>query len=884
MGKTALSLKAGLQLPSRAKSLMTSNSSRHPSYSVRSGLSAQLLSQSFPFYLALSIDMRIIHIGDAMQRLYHHLAIGECVHQHFHVRSPEVSFDLPTLQDHPNLSLWLEGKSDRSQFKGQVLYSELEGTIYLLISPWIDDMEALQAVTAKSANRSSRSSASEIVMLLQARTTSLSDTRRLAEKIAEQRAELHSALRQAELAKAVLEQATDAVEITDVDAQILYVNPAFERITGYRFAEVIGKTPAELFRAGQHDDFFYEDISRTIAAGRVWQGSFLGRRKDGSLYPQEVTIFPIYNKHGQITNHVSIKRDISDRKRAQEKLGNSMSLLQATFEATADGILVTNGQGNILNFNQRFAELWQNALNQQVAWDEFYDLTFIARFLKKATRFLGQIQELYAQPQVESHDIWELQDGRYIEGRSCPQRLENAVIGRVWSFRDVTERLKTEAKIRYQASHDLLTGLPNRQFFNDRLTEALVRAVRKQSLLAVMFLDLDRFKLINDSLGHAAGDQLLQEVADRLRQCLRRQDIVARWAGDEFTLLLGDISNVEDAIAIAQKILCAMKPDFNVEGRMLHVSSSIGIAIYPTDGEDGETLLKNADAALYRAKDSGRNGYHLYTSAINSDTSEWLMMESQLHRALERQEFVLYYQPQINVVTGEITQMEALLRWEHPELGIVSPGRFIPLAEENGLIVPIGEWVLRTACQQNCRWHAAGLPPIRVAVNLSARQLRQPNLVSMVAQILAETGLAARYLELEITETTVMKNVELTKTILSELHQMGVSMAMDDFGTGYSSLGYLKRFPFNTLKIDQSFVRDLNTDPNDKAIVAAIIAMGRVLNLKLVAEGVETKVQEHSLLSLDCEEMQGYLFSPPLCAEEATMLLESQNLPLQIRT
>ncbi len=555
-----------------------------------------------------------------------------------------------------------------------------------------------------------------------------------------------------------------------------------------------------------------------------------------------------------------------------------MSLLQATFEATADGILVTNGQGNILNFNQRFAELWQNALNQQVAWDEFYDLTFIARFLKKAAHFLSKIRDLYAQPQVESHDIWELQDGRYIEGRSCPQRLGDDVIGRVWSFRDVTERLKTEAQIRYQASHDLLTGLPNRKFFNDRLAELLAQAIANQSLLSVMFLDLDRFKLINDSLGHAAGDQLLQEVARRLRQCLRKQDIVARWAGDEFTLLLSDLNCIEDAVAIAQKILCAMKPDFNLEGRMLHVSSSIGIAIYPTDGEDAETLLKNADAALYRAKDSGRNGYHLYTSAINSETSEWLMMESHLHRAVERQEFVLYYQPQINVITGEITQMEALLRWKHPELGLIAPGRFIPLAEENGLIVPIGEWVLRTACRQNCDWQAAGLPPIRVAVNLSARQLRQPNLVEMVAQVLEETGLAARYLELEITETTVMKNVELTKTILYELHQMGVSMAMDDFGTGYSSLGYLKRFPFNTLKIDQSFVRDLTTDPNDKAIVAAIIAMGRVLNLKLVAEGVETKVQEHSLLSLDCEEMQGFLFSPPLPADEATLLLESQFL------
>jgi EAL domain-containing protein (putative c-di-GMP-specific phosphodiesterase class I) len=324
-----------------------------------------------------------------------------------------------------------------------------------------------------------------------------------------------------------------------------------------------------------------------------------------------------------------------------------------------------------------------------------------------------------------------------------------------------------------------------------------------------------------------------------------------------------------------------MKPDFDLEGHTLHVSSSIGIAVYPGDGQDAETLLKNADAALYRAKDSGRNGYHLYTSAINSETSEWLALESQLHRALERQEFVIYYQPQVNVITGEITQMEALLRWQHPEKGLLLPGKFVPLAEENGLVVPIGEWVLRTVCTQNQTWQTNGLPPVRVAVNLSAQQLRQPNLVQMIARVLCDTGLAPAYLELEITETTVMKNVELTKTILCELYQMGVSMAMDDFGTGYSSLGYLKNFPFNTLKIDQSFVRDLTTDPNDKAIVAAIVAMGRVLNLKLVAEGVETKVQKHSLLSLDCEEMQGNLFSPPLTAEEATLLLETQFLRFQ---
>ena len=854
---------------------LTFDLSRRQGHSPAS-LSVDALNQAFPFYLAIDAEMRIVQIGDALRQLCSTIGIGDPVSDHFRLRQPDLALTFQAISDQPEAPLLLETLQNQLQFSGQAIYAPQQSWLYLLTTPQLEDLQALSSLTSKIANRTAPGSASDMLLLLQARATTLSDTRRLAEKLAEQRAELRLALRQAELATAVLDQATDAIEVTDAQARLLYVNPAFEQTTGYRREEVLGKTPAELFRGGQHEDQMYEEISTAIEAGQVWQGAYLGRRKDGSLYPQDATIFPIHNRAGQITNHVAIKRDVSDRKRTQEKLGNSLSLLQATFEATADGILVTNSEGNILNFNQKFAELWRH---QPIAWDAFHDLSFIASFLKQPQQFLTRIQSLYAQPQVESHDILDLEDGRYLEGRSCPQRLGDAVIGRVWSFRDVTERLQTETQIRYQAAHDLLTGLPNRKSFNDRLTEALAQAMRHQHKLAVMFLDLDRFKLINDSLGHAAGDLLLREVAQRLKGCLRRHDMVARWAGDEFTVLISDITGIDDAVQVAQKILNAMKPNFNLEGQQLHISNSIGIALYPNDGSDAETLLKNADAALYRAKDSGRNGYHLYTSAINSETSAWLVLENHLHRALERQEFVLHYQPQVNVVTGEITQVEALLRWQHPEMGLVSPAKFIPLAEENGLIVPIGEWVLRTACAQNCRWQAAGLPPIRVAVNLSARQLRQPNLVKMVDQVLQDTGLAPRYLELEITETTVMKNEELTKGVLCELHQMGVSMAMDDFGTGYSSLGSLKKFPFNTLKIDQSFVRDLTTDPNDKAIVAAIIAMGRVLNLKLVAEGVETKVQEHSLLSLDCEEMQGFLFSRPLPTREATMLLKTQLLP-----
>lgn len=456
------------------------------------------------------------------------------------------------------------------------------------------------------------------------------------------------------------------------------------------------------------------------------------------------------------------------------------------------------------------------------------------------------------------------------------------VVGILGTFEDITERQIVEEKIRYQAMHDLLTGLPNRTLFNEQLSVSLTQACNSQSMLAVMFLDLDRFSTINDTLGHAVGDRLLQEVAKRLSSCLRQNDILARWGGDEFTLLVSQTSSAEEVTNIAQRILNVLKPAFNLEGysqacrsTSLHISSSIGITLYPQDGEDAETLLRNSAAALHRAKQQGRNNFQFYTAAMNSQACELLVLENELHHALKRREFVVYYQPQVNTTTGEITGMEALVRWQHPKFGLVAPDKFIPLAEETGLIVPIGEWVLKTACAQNKAWQDAGLPPLRVAVNLSVRQFQQPLLLNIVSQTLQETGLSPQFLDLEITETIAMQNVELTKAILSELHQMGVYLSIDDFGTGYCSLGYLKQFPLHTLKIDKSFVRDLATDPQNAGIINAIMMLGRGFNLRVIAEGVETEAEKDCLLSFQCEEMQGYLSSPPLPAEEATKLLQN---------
>lgn len=438
---------------------------------------------------------------------------------------------------------------------------------------------------------------------------------------------------------------------------------------------------------------------------------------------------------------------------------------------------------------------------------------------------------------------------------------------------DITQRKVAEERLQYLVHHDSLTDLPNRLLFMDRLSQAMARVRWHNRLVAILFLDLDRFKRINDTLGHDVGDQLLKVVAERLRACIRTGDTVARMGGDEFTIILSDVAQVEDVPRVAQKIIDAISRPFSLMGQELFITVSMGISLFPNDGQDAQTLVKNADVAMYRAKEQGRNHYQHYSPAMNVRTLERLALENNLRHALERKELLLHYQPRVDLETGRITGVEALLRWQYPDLGLIPPSQFIPLAEETGLIIPIGEWVLRTACIQNKLWQSMGFFPMRVAVNLSARQFQQRSLVETISHVIKETGLDPHYLELELTEGLIMKNAELTITTLRDLHEMGIQVSIDDFGTGYSSLSYLRRFPIHALKIDQSFVRDITTDPDDTVIVTAIILLAHSLKLKVIAEGVETQEQLDFLRSLKCHEMQGYLFSRPLPAEEMTKLL-----------
>lgn len=431
------------------------------------------------------------------------------------------------------------------------------------------------------------------------------------------------------------------------------------------------------------------------------------------------------------------------------------------------------------------------------------------------------------------------------------------------------------------AHYDPVSSLPNRLLFCDRLKQAMAHAQRDDKLVAVIAMDLDRFKTINDTFGHPIGDRLLHAVAERLAIHVREGDTVSRMGGDEFTFMLTDLDDSHHAGDVAQKILRSLADTpFMLEDKEIFISTSMGISVYPWDGHDTTTLIKNADAALYHAKGEGRNNFQYYAREMNASAMQRLTLESALRRALEREEFLLYYQPQVDLASGRIIGLEALLRWQRPEHGLVSPGEFIPLLEETGLIVPVGEWVLHAACRQGRMWQQAGLPPIRIAVNLSALQFRQPDLVGMVARILAETGLdpSSHELELELTESLLMRNVEKTAATLHRLHEMGVKLSIDDFGTGYSSLSYLKRFPLNSLKIDQSFVRDLSSNPDDAAIVSAIIALGHGLKLSVIAEGVETTEQLAYLRELKCDEMQGFLFSRPIPASEITQLLQEGKL------
>ncbi|WP_028791886.1 EAL domain-containing protein [Thauera linaloolentis] len=541
----------------------------------------------------------------------------------------------------------------------------------------------------------------------------------------------------------------------------------------------------------------------------------------------------------------------------------NLYLAEQVIESSLEGIMVTDARGRIISVNPAFSRLTGYAAEEVVGRSPS-----LLSSGRQSSAFYARMWECLQTEGKWQGELW----NRRKSGEIYPELLHITAIRDVAGqlthyaalFTDISRLKETEARIRDLAYYDPLTGLPNRRLLEDRLLVELSHAARMGSRLAVMFVDLDRFKRINDSLGHEVGDRVLVEVARRIRACLREDDTVARMGGDEFVVILGNLAQPDDAVATARRIVAALRRPVVTDGRELVVTTSIGISIYPDDSMESATLIKNADVAMYRAKEQGRNSFQLYQPAMNARSLEHLALETALHGAVQRDELLLHFQPLVRAESGELAAAEALLRWQHPELGLVSPADFIPLAEETGLIVPIGEWVLRHACTRHRSWCDAGRVPLRMMVNISARQFRQETFVDMVRRVLVETGMEPALLTLELTESMLMEDTEASVVRMQQLRELGVSLALDDFGTGYSSLAYLKGFPIDELKIDRLFVRGIDRNPRDAALVSAIVSLGHSLGLRVVAEGVETRAHLDVLRRHGCDLAQGFHFSQPL--------------------
>ena len=682
--------------------------------------------------------------------------------------------------------------------------------------------------------------------------------------------------------RAMSDESPLGIFVSDEQGECVYTNAAYHKISGLGFTQALGTSWSMAIHP--------EDRTRIVAE---WRDAVRGQapfqtevrfmRGDGSIVWTRLNAAVMDDGPAEC-GRVQTVEDISARKGAEAELARAEAALfaekeraQVTLNSIGDAVLCTDVAGCVTYLNHVAEKMtgWSasEALGQP--------LSEVFRVVDGSTRepIVNPGQLAIAENRIvglAANSILLCRDGSEsaIEDSSAPiHDRDGRVTGAVLVFHDVSESRAMAEKMSHLAQHDFLTGLPNRMLLQERFSRAIGQAQRHRKQVAVLFVDLDYFKNINDSLGHVIGDRLLQSVAERLVGCVRSTDTVCRQGGDEFVILLAEIEQPRDAAQIAEKLLTALLAPHFIDGHELHVTLSIGISIYPDDADTAEAVMKNADAAMYHAKANGRNNYQFYMSEMNSRAVQRLFVENSLRRALKNEEFELHYQPKIDIASGRMSSAEALIRWRDPDLGMVYPGQFVPIAEECGLIVPIGRWVLREACRQVQAWLAAGITAVPVSVNISAVEFRHVNFLEGVAAILEETGLDAAYLELELTESILMHEAESSAQILEKLKAMGIQLAIDDFGTGYSSLSYLNRFPIDTLKIDHSFVRDMATNADNAAIISAVIGMGRNLKQRVVAEGVETGEQLAFLCHQNCDEGQGFLFSYPLPAEEFARLL-----------
>jgi diguanylate cyclase (GGDEF)-like protein/PAS domain S-box-containing protein len=676
--------------------------------------------------------------------------------------------------------------------------------------------------------------------------------------------------------QALFESAPVGMMRTALDRSILEVNPKLCEIVGYTAEELAAMRVPEVLLTQDIDEA--SAFRDKLVAGEIqsYQLERELKRKDGSAVWVSLVVTLIRDGQGQPLHFVTMMQDVSERRRGEQALLESEEKFRQLAENVPEAFWVVDAKTWQLIYLNRAGE----AMVGQPLGNLSPDTRTWLRLVHPEDRLRVRAakRHLLGNQGYEEEFRIVRKDGsvRWLRECAFPVHDANGQVYRVAGISaDITQRKEAEQKLVHLAHYDALTGLPNRVLFYDRLKQGLAQARRNGWGMAVIFLDLDRFKNVNDTLGHAVGDELLNEAAVRLLGCVRAGDTVGRLGGDEFAIVLSNISGQRDASVVAQKIMVTLADPFVFEGGEVFVTASIGITLYPNDSTDQDALIRNADTAMYRAKDLGRNSCQFYAPEMNARALEKLSMESSLRRALERREFLLYYQPKVSLATGEVTGVEALMRWRHPELGLVPPAEFMPMLEETGLIMPAGEWVIRAACEQVQAWRKARVRPVPIAVNLSARQFQAKDLAETVCQIMAECGVEGRLLEMEITESSLVGNTEEAVHTLDALGALGIRIAIDDFGTGYSNLNYLKRFPLDALKIDSSFVRDVITDLDDAAITRAIITMAHYLDLSVIAEGVETEQQLAFLHANGCDEMQGYYFSRPLPADDCAAVLAS---------
>ena len=661
-----------------------------------------------------------------------------------------------------------------------------------------------------------------------------------------------------------------------------FVSEGCERVTGYQPRDLMGNGRITFESITHPEDQLWvrEAVRSALAARTRFDLEYRILHADGGVRWVWERGTGVLDEHGRVIAIEGLIQDVTARRNAVQALREAERRYRGLFDNAIEGIFRTTPDGHYLDANPALANIYGFSSPQElmdslrdIGRQLYVDPQRREEFMR-IMRARGSVSGFESQVYRKNGDvIWISENARALFDAS------GTCVGYEGTVEDITERKLYQARIEQQANYDTLTGLANRSLLQDRLEQALLTATTYQTKLAVVFVDLDRFKFINDSLGHHVGDELLKVMAERLGSCVRECDTVARLGGDEFVVLVTGQSAADQVRSVVERMLTVVSQPWVTAHGEFNVSCSIGVAVFPNDGTDAQTLLKHADSAMYRAKESGRNTFQFFTRELNTLMTERLELESRLRRALERDQFLLHYQPRVDLTSGRIIGAEALIRWRLPDQGLVAPGRFIPLAEETGLIVPIGKWVLKAACAQNRRWQDEGREPIVVSVNVSARQFRQDNLVRTVAEVLQETGLEPSYLELELTESMVMHDPAQLVAMLAELKRLGVHIAVDDFGTGYSSLSYLKRFPVDRLKVDRSFVEHLATDADDASIVRAIITLGHNLGLKVVAEGVEKLEQVSFLQRHHCDEAQGFLFGRPVGAETLAQLLGRRIAP-----